>query len=284
MVQKKQEEPHKVSRQIGDLTDAFAGLREKNGPEALPPGVVVQEIPIGVPAPFDVDEFIRDWFIPSFEIFEGKPFDGKANGGEPIKFLKTIIYYLLRDDRFLRSPLIARGSQYPEPSLSKGLFIIGGYGSGKTSIMRTLYKIIERGETEPFPVVKTAGGGINTLRKFGLRFGFYTSNQVKLNFETCRKDEESEFWSRHKGGRIYYDDITAEEVVSKFGRTEIFKQILENRYTSRATTLVSLNYNEDDRTIDGTLNLFGNRYGARVYDRVFEMFNIVTLTGKSLRK
>lgn len=284
MAQKRPEEPQKVSQQIGKIAKEFEELKQKNGSEPIPPGVVMLEIPKREPDPLAVNAFIRDWFLPSFELYEGKPFNGTANDGEPIKFLKTVLYYLLKDERFLNSPLIARGDSFPEPSLSKGLFIIGGYGCGKTSIMKTLFKIIERGQTAPFPLVRTTSGGSDILNRYKLRFGFYTANEVKQNFETCPKEEEHDFWLRHKGGRIYYDDITAEETVSKFGRTEIFKQILENRYNSKSTTLVSLNYNESDPTVEATLNAFGNRYGARVYDRVYEMFNVVCLTGKSMRK
>lgn len=275
-------EAQKVSRQTDKLKLNFEELKEKNG--SVPERSDVEIIkPPAEKKPIDFDSFL-EFFSGTFEIFEGKKFDPDANDREPIKFLKTFFYYLSGDKRFFSSPLLMKGSQYPEPSLEKGLFIIGGYGCGKTSIIKTVYKILERAEREPFIALKNVDGDLDILKRYGLRFQYYTANEVKQNFETIPKEDEAIFWSNHKGGRIYYDDMTSEELVSKFGRTEIFKSILENRYNSGARTMLSLNYNEDDPTVDATLNLFGNRYGARVYDRIYEMFNIIVLTGKSLRK
>ena len=63
---------------------------------------------------------------------------------------------------------------------------------------------------------------------------------------------------------------------------EIFKDILEKRYSNNAKTMVSMNYSGN--SVEDTLDAISIKYGERVYDRIFEMFNIIDLHGKSLRK
>ena len=72
-----------------------------------------------------------------------------------------------------------------------------------------------------------------------------------------------------------------ESTASNYGKLEIFKDLFEMRYTNRAKTLISLNY---AGTLDETLDEISKKYGERVYDRLFEMFNIIELHGESLRK
>lgn len=284
MGKKREEEPEKVSRLTDKIVAELKNFREEADPYLEPSGTIEIEVKIsGGIEPLSWESFLR-FFSGSFEIFEGKKFDGYANNGEPLKFLKTVYFYLLGDPKFLKSPLICVGKQFPEPDLKKGLFIVGGYGCGKTSIMKTLFKIFDRSVEDPPIAIQNVSGNYELLKRYGMRFNYFTAHDVKQFFETCAPEDENTFWNNHKSGRNYYDDITAEAVVSKFGKNDIFKQILENRYKSKAITMVSLNYNEADPTVESTLNMFGNRYGARVYDRLFETFNVIALTGKSLRK
>ena len=60
-------------------------------------------------------------------------------------------------------------------------------------------------------------------------------------------------------------------MVSRIKKVEIFKDILEKRYSNNAKTMVSMNYSGN--SVEETLDAISDKYGERVYDRIFEMFN-----------
>jgi DNA replication protein DnaC len=39
-----------------------------------------------------------------------------------------------------------------------------------------------------------------------------------------------------------------------------------------------------ENNVEKTIEFIGERYDSRVYDRIFEMFNIVIFSGKSMRR
>jgi len=96
-------------------------------------------------------------------------------------------------------------------------------------------------------------------------------------------------------GDRYFDDIKTERHASNYGKVNLFKDILENRYNNRVQivkgvtkinkTFGTCNYKEGyEGNTEVALEEFGEMYGGRIYDRLFEMFNIIEFKGKSFRK
>ena len=72
------------------------------------------------------------------------------------------------------------------------------------------------------------------------------------------------------------DDLKAEGEAFKYGRKNLFNDILYLRYENRARTIVTCNYQENyPNDIGKAIEEFGTKYDGRIYDRLFEMFNII---------
>lgn len=186
--------------------------------------------------------------------------------GITIKNLEPLIYYFSKDKRFFDCENLSKLS---EPSFEKGLLIIGTFGNGKTSTMKVFEHIFR---SVP-----------------GYEFKGYSANETVLKFEKCTGDEadvlRTEFEKTMYCGKRYFDDLKTERIASNFGKVNIFKEILEERYNRKAMTYVTCNFKEGfDGDLETAVDEFGEKYGARVYDRMFEMFNIIEFKGKSFRK
>lgn len=225
-------------------------------------------------------------FLEAFEFFNKKKFDEDVNDGEGKKLAGTICSYLAGRKAFLKSPLL--NSSVSEPSLEKGLLIVGGKGIGKTSIMRTFNDMFFLSRNHPLTVEDTSG--INQpLSRYKFGFGFFSADEVVDAYEFCANEQEKKaFNNKFAHGFKYFDDIMAEEMAQNYGKRDIFRKLFEKRYFNQAKTMISMNYQDNDngihKDLSKTLNAFGDRYGDRVFDRLFEMFNVIELTGESLRK
>lgn len=223
-------------------------------------------------------ESLYDLFKSAFELFQKKPFDETVNNSESKRLARTLCAYFLQKKAFLRSPLLNEKSI---PDLQKGLMIVGGYGNGKTSILNTFHQMFKIAASMPIQVTDIDGTQ-QLLGRYKLGFGYFTANYLVKTFEAISDPQEKEiFWNRYSKGIKYFDDIMTESTASNYGKIEIFKDLFEMRYTNGAKTLISLNYMG---TLDETLDEISKKYGERVYDRLFEMFNIIELHGESLRK
>lgn len=236
--------------------------------------------------PIDVESFY-DLFKSSYQIVNKKTFDESLNNSESRKLARTLIAYFLRKKAFVESPILNLKST---PSLDKGILMIGGLGIGKTSIMETLYKIFFHSQNEGITVLDKEGTE-QYLGRYNILFNFYTANEVIKDFKgISRNDRKSDeeyywnlFWKRHIYGFNYYDDIMTERTLRDFGETvELFKDIFEERYSKKTRSIISINYVGD--SVDSTLEAFAAKYGERLYDRLFEQYNIIELKGESLRK
>ena len=223
-------------------------------------------------------ESLYDLFKSAFELFQKKPFDETVNNSESKRLARTLCAYFLEKKAFLRSPLLNEKSI---PDMQKGLMIVGGYGTGKTSILNTFHQMFKTAASMPIQVTDI-DGTLQLLGRYKLGFGYSTANDLVKTFEAISDPQEKEiFWNRYSKGIKYFDDIMTESTASNYGKIEIFKDLFEMRYTNGAKTLISLNYMG---TLDETLDEISKKYGERVYDRLFEMFNIIELHGESLRK
>lgn len=203
-------------------------------------------------------------FINNFEKVNGRPFI-KIGGidGQTVKNLEPLIYYFAKDERFFKCENISKLSV---PSFDKGLLIIGNFGNGKTSTMKVFEHIFKQVS--------------------GYSFKGYTSNEAVLMFEKCGKDlDREEFEKSMWRGVRYFDDLKTERIASNFGKVNIFKEILEERYSRKSKTYVTCNFKDGFKNnIEEGVNEFVEKYGERVYDRLFEMFNIIEFKGESFRK
>lgn len=145
--------------------------------------------------------------------------------------------------------------------LSKGIFFYGIPGTGKTSI----FKIIQ-----------------NISKKFNLKniwFPIKTAREVVLEFNI---EKQKDFViKKYTRGNYLFDDLGAEEQANNiyvFGKDEIFIRILEFRYNLFISKGIKTH-------LTSNLNIteIGKRYGKRVEDRFYEMFNFIEIKGESRR-
>jgi len=199
-------------------------------------------------------------FTKAFYKNEGVKFESNPNTLENIK---PLFYYYLGDlDNFKNCKNVNHISQ---PSLSKGLLIIGNYGNGKSATFNAL-------ET--------------TLRSTNICFKGFTANGVVNMFEACQNPlDKEEFYKIMNYGTRYFDDVKTERTANNYGKAELMKDILEARYINKVRTYITCNFKEGaDGDVELALLEFRDKYGNRVYDRLFEMFNIAVFEGGSFRK
>ncbi|WP_185260322.1 hypothetical protein [Elizabethkingia anophelis] len=215
---------------------------------------------------------------------EGVEFDEKANNGEAGIFVATLISYLTGKQSFFRSPLLYKESEKTVVSHDKGLLVIGGYGNGKTSIFKAFHDMFNDAFIHPV-CVKDLNENIQPLKRYKMHFGFSSTTKVNREYETLTTPPEKEFyWNKQLNYTKYFDDLLAEDK-AKYGHNDLMRSILEERYILKSKTYATVNYvDQSENKVQNTLNAIGDRYGDRVYDRIFQMFNIITLEGGSLRR
>ena len=205
-------------------------------------------------------------FNKAFKHVRGVDFD-KSDGREGN--LMTLIYYFSKDKEFFNSKRLCKNSKgefISIPSFDKGLLIIGDFGCGKSSVMEAFKALFDGHE---------------------LTFKSYTTNKIVTTFESySQSDERTSYMNRTKTKTAYFDDVKTEKEASNYGLHNLMKDIIEERYNNNAKTYITCNYLKDDesKSIGKALNEFDTKYGARVFDRLFEMFNIIEFKGSSLRK
>lgn len=178
--------------------------------------------------------------------------------------LKTLLYYFSEDQRFFNSPVLLKDLSIP--SFGKGVLVVGDYGSGKSTLMHTICAAF--------------------LQVGAKRFQIFSANKVVDQFESCEKSNDRDiFWNRMVYGHKCFDDVKTEREASNYGKVNLFKEIIERRYEKRQKTHIVCNYREGQPgDVYAGLSEFGELYGSRAYDRIFEMFNIIEFKGKSFRK
>jgi DNA replication protein DnaC len=203
-------------------------------------------------------------FKTKFKELQGREFDEIH-----LNNLSCILEYFSKEPNFLKNQLQCKnkkGEYISTPSFEKGLLIIGDYGCGKSSTMQTLKELFN-----------------NTP----LAFKSYTTNRIVTTFESYSDTEQrTAYMNRTKTKDAYFDDIKTEKDASNYGLHNLMKDVLEERYNNKAVTYATCNFveNDSEKSISKALYEFNSRYGARVFDRLFEMFNIIEFKGGSMRK
>jgi len=176
---------------------------------------------------------------PNFEVTE----DNKA-------ILKQLLLYFT-------------GSKESHLDLNKGLFLVGGIGTGKSLL---------------FDVFKIYTAEILRINSFQYHFANEIINNVNIN-----GIEKLELYNFNNGFPItcYIDDIASKTEKIKHYGTEInvIEQLLNIRYQvfnrfRKLTHISSNKYPAEMKEI----------YDLRIVDRFKEMFNIIEINGKSFRK
>jgi len=204
-------------------------------------------------------------FLKTFKELHGKEF---IYSNEILENIKPIMYYFLKDDNFFFCKNLSDISQ---PSFDKGLLIIGNFGNGKTAVMATFEKIFK---------------GIKSKS-----FKGYSTNEVVNLFEKINpaSNEQlitrSEFDKMMNTGKRYFDDVKTERHASNFGKMNLMKDILEVREKNNLMTHITCNFKDGfDNDIQAGLDEFEEKYGSRLYDRIFKMFNIIEFKVKSFSR
>lgn len=207
---------------------------------------------------------------------------------EPEVFLKTLIYYFLRDDRFFKSPLLRKDLSVP--SFEKGIATIGISGCGKTSVFYSLlsaFKVFVKGIRNSRPsnlddllrvydIGKCEAKEIASKCNAAKDRGVIGSILLPLKHQRC----------------LLIDDLLREEVVQKYGEVSVFKDVLGFRFDREEKyTHITLNYwkyleNGQMKFLNtkDTIMKFIEKYDERVWDRFYGRQNIIELKGKTFRR
>ena len=166
------------------------------------------------------------------------------------KLLHSLSYYAARDHRYCQTNYDlgseGGGKSISKLKLNKGILLMGRYGVGKTTILRSVAKVIGAKQTTAMAISDTYND-VNSLKRYEL-------------------------------GDWYIDDLGREREprFAKKGDPKIMSDLLEKRYfNGRGITLVSTNLSIED---------IAELYGPRVESRLWEMFNIYALGGVDYRK
>lgn len=182
---------------------------------------------------------------------------------ESLTRLNTLIQYFLKNEDFFKSPIV---SDLSHPSFDKGLLLIGDLGTGKTAMLNILLQVLRKTNilyTIPHHVI-----------------------EVNQKYEATENPaDRAKFFKDFSEARRFFDDILTEDKASNYGTKYIFKDILEQRYDKRVLTLMTCNFDpEYGDDLNAGIKQFYHKYGSRIYDRLFEMFNIVVFRGVSYRR
>lgn len=223
---------------------------------------------------------IWNGFLQAFLVSQGKEF---LKTPDTLANLEPVLKYFANDDTFFDCKNLVKNFNGKEldNSFEKGLLIIGDYGNGKTTIMQCFEILFKKN----FEIA--IADNWDTLRDWQkLRFKSSKSHDVVTEFETINNPEAKDnFYKKYNSFRYYFDDVKKEKTASNYGKTEIIREIIEKRYDKKAKTYITCNYREGySNNLQEALVEFGDRYGGHIYDRLFEMFNIIEFKGKSFRR
>ncbi len=148
------------------------------------------------------------------------------------------------------------------PSLDKGLLFIGGFGCGKTSSLKAFHEIGRK-------IYEQTGD-------LFMWFRLISCNGLVAEYEGLETSKDKkDFMQKYTTGIVYFDDFGTESDASNYGKKNLMKDILEERYLKETKCHLTTNLSLDE---------IAERYGGRVFDRMQEMFNIIVWEGESFRK
>lgn len=188
---------------------------------------------------------------------------------ETLENIKPVVLYFAKDPDFLTCGAKVNGAFLSEPSFDKGLCIIGGFGNGKSTIMNAFQRMF--------------------IGLDGYAFGRFSSHEIVRMFEEANKYNHPEmvenFWKLMTKSELYIDDVKAEPEALSYGKRNLLNSIFQERYNLKLKTHISINYaSGHNGDASEALLEFKTKYSNQVYDRIFEMYNIIEFKGKSFRR
>lgn len=175
-----------------------------------------------------------------------------------------LLCYYFSDDPMFIAKAAAAGIQ--NPSLEKGILLVGEYGTGKTWMM----KLFMKNQRQVF-FMRHAKEMANEYQNDGGNQKTYIDK-----FKNAINDS-SLFYHEFSG--LCIDDIGTEDSKKNYGNTKnVIGDIMELRYKEGNGGIF----------LHGTTNLsvegIEDKYGTRLRSRMREMFNYIVLTGGDRRK
>lgn len=204
-------------------------------------------------------------FILQYEILYEKNFEMTE---ESKLLICTLYYYFFRLKNFYNSPLLYV-PENSKPSLDKGLTIIGGCGTGKTSIVKTFVEVIKN----------------ISLNYQEVPVRMHNTLDIIHEYEKTPFENRTEVIEKYSKGFRIFDDVKNEPEAANYGKSDVISKILYLRCENRNfKTIILCNYDSEiSNNMPQAIESF-DRYGDRVYDRIFEALNFLQLTAPSMRK
>jgi DNA replication protein DnaC len=142
--------------------------------------------------------------------------------------------------------------------LNKGWLIIGGPGTGKSTLMEAFSELTH----------------LKQMRKFTMLY-------CDRDSAAATKEKKTELPSKYFRGERCLDELGHEKGKAKIwgNETDFIGDVLHERHRIRAITHATTNIDIDK---DEPVNLF-DIYGYRIHSRLNQMFNVIYLNGRDWR-
>lgn len=185
---------------------------------------------------------LRNHLIYSFKKLNGYPYQITEKNQ---KVVDTILAYFAKVPHFY--------DLLPNGSFKKGLLVLGGYGTGKTSLFEAIHHC---------QLHSPNGFGIASALDLMKAYGRNSYDGIHSQIS----------------GNWLFDDVGEEHIVSHYGNKEnVVKLLLSERYRQRKKPITHI-------TTNLSLKMLKEKYGQRIYERFYEMFNVLVLDGRNYRK
>lgn len=182
-----------------------------------------------------------------------------------------LCHYFSESDQFIS---MAKEAGVKEPSLSKGILLVGNPGSGKTWMM----KIFSKNKRQVYHI-----SNAKNIASIYQTEGLDSLDMYIKKHKNAVNDKDS-FYHRYAG--LCLDDIGTEDIKNNYGnKVSVISEIVERRYAE-------VEEGEEKSNVGiwlhGTTNFSGEQigefYGPRFRSRVREIFNYIELPGSDRRK